>query len=175
MQVQDGVDRDRMRFRPLAHHLAMHLGFGRDIDHEIATDLGLAPKAPRLRQPAALLAVTILDGVAPRQVRGGRENPVLGEIADPDIDLAASADATPPAYAVEIDAQAAGRVQHRRALGETPPFAGRGKHDEEILHLGPALLRKLRSCLARGRRRNNAATPDRRVDPGSKTATRDIR
>ena len=119
----------------LADDLAMDLALGRDVDQDVAADLGRARQAPVGGQ-ALLLAVGRLERGEGRQVVRLGDDPVLGERAETLRHLAATADATPAADRIDVDAERARRVEHRRALREPPAAARRREDDERVVGHG---------------------------------------
>ena len=65
------------------------------------------------------LAVLRLDRAERGQVVGRGGDPVLGELADALLDLAAAADPAAAADRVDVDAEPAGGVEHGRARRRT--------------------------------------------------------
>src|SRR6185369_16402499 len=114
MEADGGVELDRDRLDRLAHDLAMDLAVSRHVDDDVAEDVRRAGEASSLRQRLAF-AVAPLDLREGRQMVGARDDAVLGELALSQIDLTASADAAPAADGVDIDAERARCLEHRRS------------------------------------------------------------
>src|SRR5471030_1148995 len=74
IEANDGVDDDWMGFGALAHHLAMDLRIGGNVDDEIAAHARLATEAASGRKRPALVGITLFDLVPWRDViaRGSR-------------------------------------------------------------------------------------------------------
>ena len=65
---------------------------------------------------------------------------MLGEIAFLHLDLAAPAGGAAAAHALDIDAELARGVEHRRADRKAPALAGRHEQDERIADFGMSWL-----------------------------------
>ncbi len=135
VEPDDRIDDEGADVEALAHDLAMDLALGRDVDQDVAADLGRARQAPVGGQ-ALLLAVGRLERGEGRQVVRLGDDPVLGKGAQTLRHLAATADAAPAADRIDVDAQRARRVEHRRALGEPPAAARRREDDERVVGHG---------------------------------------
>ena len=104
--------------RRLAHDLRVDHRVLRHVDDEVALDRRRAGEAALFRQ-AANAVVALLLGAARRDVVVGGDDLVLGEIAFLHLDLAAAAGGASAAHALDIDAERARGVEHRRADRET--------------------------------------------------------
>src|SRR3546814_12029649 len=69
-----------------------------------------------------------------------RSDTVLGEFADADLDLAAAAQAAPAADRIDVDAQAARRLQDRRADREAAAPPRGGEDDEGVVPGSPVCV-----------------------------------
>ena len=118
MEADDRVDVEVAQLEALADDLAVDLAFGRDIDHDVAADMGRAAQPSPLLQPL-LAAVVGLDRTERREVPGLRLDAVLREAADALLDLAAAADPPPAADRVDVDAECPGGIEDRRPRRET--------------------------------------------------------
>ena len=125
------IARDVAGLGALPHHLRVDGDVGRNVDDEIALDFRRAGEAAVGRQRAHAL-VALLGVGERRQVLRARRDGVLGEIALRHHHLAAPADAPPAADALDVDAERAGRIEHRRAERETPAPPGRHEEDEGV-------------------------------------------
>ena len=119
VQAHRRVELDIAQLGALAHDLLVNLAVGRHVDDRIAEQQRLAGQAAA-RLEAALVVVAGLDLAPLAQVLGAADDAVLGELADALDDLAAAAEAAAAADGIDVDAQAAGRLQHRRADGKRP-------------------------------------------------------
>src|SRR5271155_3750972 len=135
VQAHDGVDLDRMSFEAFAHDLAMDLRVRRHRDDEIAADFRLATEATARREGAAFFDIALYNRTPGRDVIGKGGHAMLGETSAGHFDLAASANATPAADRIEIDAEPARRVQDARALGQTLPLSRWRENDEMVAHI----------------------------------------
>ncbi len=102
-QPRGGVHGDRFGGGGFAHHLAVDLAFGGDIDHDIALHTGLAAKTPPFFQPAHTV-ITRLDLIPLGQGVLLNAYPVFGEIPVGGRDLAFGTDTPPATDRIEIDA-----------------------------------------------------------------------
>ena len=132
IEPRGGIEHDLAGLDALAHHLAVDLAFGGDVDHHVALDAGLAAEAAAGGE-AALVVVALLDAVPGRERVFGDGDAELGEAAVSRGDLAFRADAAAAADGVEIDAEPAGRVEDRGAFGDAAAFAGGREDDEGVL------------------------------------------
>ncbi len=114
VETHDGVDLDRMGVGLLAHDLPVHLALGRDVDDELALDVGGAAEAAACRE-ALVGGVRALHRTDRREVRRGRGDRVLRVLALAHLDLAATADAAAAADGVDVDPEAPRGVEHGRA------------------------------------------------------------
>ena len=124
-ELRDRIALDDARLGALPDDLPVDLHVLRHVDDEVALDRGGAGEAALGRQ--ARRASRRSAPRCRRRARGGRArgDAVLGELAFLHLDLAAPADAAPAADALDIDAERARRVEHRRADGKAPPPARR--------------------------------------------------
>src|SRR3954451_17773446 len=132
MQADDRVDNELADVEALADDLAVDLALGRDVDEDVAADLGRAGQPP-VRRKTLLLAVGRLEDSERRQVSGLGDDPVLRELAETLGHLAAAADAAPATHGVDVHAERARRVEDRRPRREPTATAGRGEDDERVV------------------------------------------
>ena len=94
-------------------------------------------------------------------LRGG--DAVLGELAFLHLDLAAPANAAPAAHALDVDAERARRIEHRRAERKTPPPPGGHEEDERVfdrsVHLAYGFAHLLLKLRTRPRLASRPAAP----------------
>ena len=133
VEADDGVDVDRMRIGLLTDDLAVHLALGWNVDHELSCHTRGTSEATACRQPSVGV-VRALDLTNGREVRGSRDDCVLGVLPFAHFDLAASADATATADGVDVDSESACCIEHRRAALETTTPARRREDDEVLRH-----------------------------------------
>ena len=131
VQAHDRIELDGPHLRALAHHLLVDLAVGRHVDDEVALQQRRAAEAAPVLE-AAPIGVALLDGAESREVGRLRVDAELGELALADLDLAAPADAAPAAHRIDIDAEAARRLQDRRPQRKPPALARGHEHDEGI-------------------------------------------
>ncbi len=118
VKADDGIDLDRMRVGLLAHDLPVHLALGRHVDHELTLDArGAAETAARGKAPVG--GVGVLDLAHGGEVRGSRDDRVLGMLALAHLHLAAPADAATAADGVDVDPEPPRRLEHGRARART--------------------------------------------------------
>ncbi len=129
VQADDRVDEERPDIEVLAHDLAVDLALRRDVDQDVAADLGRARQAPVVGQ-AGFGAVGRLELAEWREVVGLGHDPVLGECPQPLAHLAAPADPASAADRIDVDAERARRVEDR-GPGVEPPAATRRREDDE--------------------------------------------
>ncbi len=129
VQPDDRIDFDRVRVEAFAHDLPMHLAFGGNINHEIATEPGLTAEPATLFEGAALVGVTLLNRVPGRCVIRAGEDRVFGEIAVGDFNLAARANTAAAADGVEIDADFSRGFEQGNPVLEFAALAGGGEDD----------------------------------------------
>ncbi len=134
MEAQHRVDLHRPGLGPLAHHLPVKLRFLRHIDEEVAAKARLAPQSLAAREGAPQALIAFLDGIQPRHMVERRGNVTLLIHAFDDGDPAPSADATPAADRIEIDAEPTGGLEHARPFGKAPTLAGGREGDGELVH-----------------------------------------
>ncbi len=115
----------------LAHHLLVHLGFGRHVDDDVGEQLRLAGKPAARGQPAQFV-VALLDLGEGREMINCGGDAMLGEFAFAHIDLAAPANGPAAANRIDINAQRTRRRKHRRAKRKPPALAGGRKYDEGV-------------------------------------------
>ena len=82
----------------------MDLALGWHVDDRVAHEVGEAAQAS-LRRHAAATPVVCFDATGRREVIGRRGDAVLGELADPLLDLAPPAQPMPAADRIDVDAQ----------------------------------------------------------------------
>ena len=126
-----GVHGDIAGFGAFAHHLPVHLAFGRDVNHHIPLNLSLTAQSAAINQ-AALILVALFNLVPLGQGIIGHRHPVFGELAIGGGDLAFRADATPAADRIEIYAQLPCGRQNGRPNREMTALARWRKDDERI-------------------------------------------
>ncbi len=136
VETRGRVHLDRAGIGLLSNHLAMHLAFGRNIDHGVPKDLRLAAE-PTARLQPTLLVVALLDAVPSRKGVVPHGHAVLGMEADSGRYLTFGADAASAANAVEIDPDLARGSQYRGACCDVPAAAGRREDDERVGHEQP--------------------------------------
>jgi hypothetical protein len=124
---------DRPCLGALAHDLPVDLHVLRNVDDEVALDGRRAGEPPLLAKLAALRNVARLGLRKCREMIVGRGDPVLGELALGDLDLAAPTDAAPAAHAFDIDPERPRRVEHRHAKRKPPPPPRRHEQHKCIL------------------------------------------
>ena len=132
MQAHGWIELDRHRLDRLAHDLAMDLAGLGHVDDDIAQDLGRAAEPPPRHEPAHPVVIR-LDLAEGGEVIRRRDDVVLGEFALGLDDLAAAADAAAAADGIDIDAERAGSLQHRRTKRKPPAPARRGEDDERVV------------------------------------------
>ena len=125
----------------LAHDLGIDDGILGHVDDEVALDGGRTGEAAAFGQ-AADAVVALFLGADGGDVVVGRGDAVFGELAFLDLDLAAPAGGAAAADALDIDAERAGRLEHRSADGEMATLAGGHEEDEGICGLGHQGLSK---------------------------------
>ena len=121
------IARDVAGFCAFADNLRVYGDIRRHVDDEVALHFRAARKAAVVGQ-AAQAPVACLGVGESREVIGAGRYAVLCENAFGHLHLAASAYAAPAANALDIDAEGAGGVEHRRA--ERKASAPAGRHEE---------------------------------------------
>ena len=129
VQADDRVQLDLARIGILAHDLAMDLAAGRNVHDHVALHERRAGKTVTGRQPPPV-RISLLDFADGGNACCAGAHAVLGEFALGDHDLAASADSTPAADRIDVDAERARGLQEWRADRESPAPAGRHEDDE---------------------------------------------
>ncbi len=129
VEADDGVQVEVANVEALPDDLAIDLALGRHVDHDVAAEMGGAGEAPLVSEALAV-AVSGLDRAERRQVVGRRDDPVLGELADALLHLAAAADPAPAADRVDVDAELPRGIQDGRA-GTEPATPARRREDDE--------------------------------------------
>ena len=129
VEAHDRIDHEIVERDRLAHDGPVHLARGRYVDHDVTVDDGRARRAGRRAERRAGR-----DTRAPRRVGGPRCSPlaldrVLGEVTERRGDHAPAAERTPVAHGVEIHAEPARGVEHRRADRHDSALPARGEHD----------------------------------------------
>ena len=132
---------------------------------------------------AAVGGVRLLDLVDRGEMRGGRGDAVLRVLALGHLDLAAAADAAASADRVEVDAEAARGVEHRRPVSNRPRRPDGVKTTRCSAHSGrcspPTLAPSAAAALqpptasrraARSRSRNARRSPSSRLPPRPRCA-----
>ena len=107
--------------RGFADHLLVDLGLRRDVNHDIAHDLGLTAQTAA-RQHAALGLVPLFHRVPGADGVFLDCHAMLGKLAISGCDLALGANATAPTDRIKVNAQLAGGLQDGGAKGKTPPL-----------------------------------------------------
>ena len=130
-----GIARDDPGVGILADGLRVDDRVLRHVDDEIAEDLRRAGQAAPFGQAAHALVALFL-GALGRDVVVGGDDLVLGEIAFLHLDLAAPAGGASAADALDIDAELARGIEHRRADRKPPALAGRHEQHERIGDVG---------------------------------------
>ena len=135
VQAERRVDDDRAEVEILAHDLAVDLAGGGYVDDGVADDAGRATEAVAGIQRAVAVVVD-LDGRRRAQGVGRGVDRPLGEAPDARCHLATAADAAPSAHRVEVGAQGACCLQHRRSVGDLALQPGGREHDSvELGHV----------------------------------------
>src|SRR4051812_12132184 len=132
MEPDDRVEVEVADVEALPNHLPVDLALRRDVDDHVAPDMGHAPEAAVMVE-ALPVAVLGLHRPERGQVVRRRRDPMLGEGADALLDLAAAADPTSAADRIDVDAETASGVEHRRPAREPAAPARRREDDERIL------------------------------------------
>ena len=149
----------------------MDLALGRHVHDDIGAHLGQAAEAP-LSGDAATRRELDLQRRRRREMLQARGDAVLRELAHRWFDLATPAEAVAAAHRVDVHAEPAGRVEHRRP-GREAPSPPRWREDDERVgrDLAHALAAALpaRRRLTRRPRRHPRRPPDA---PGSSARRR---
>ena len=116
----------------LPHDLPVDLALGRDVDHDVAANVGGAAEPAASGQTLGPVVLGF-DRAGRGQVVGGRDDAVLGKLAHALLDLAASADPAPAADRIDVHAELAGGVEDRRPRLESAAPAGRREDDERFV------------------------------------------
>jgi hypothetical protein len=125
----------------LADHLRVDDGILRDVDDQVAEDLGRAGQ-PAAGLEIAFLGVAHLVAAEGRDVLVGRGDAMLGEDTFLHIDLAAPADAAAAADTLDMHAQLPRGIEHRRVCRETAALARGHEQDEMVGHVWVMLRRR---------------------------------
>jgi hypothetical protein len=143
VQVHHRIERDDVRLGRFAYDLAVHLGVGRHVDDQIPLD------TRRARQPMAIgerpaPREALLGLTQWRQVRAAGTHAVLGELALHHQHLAAAAQRASAAHRVDVDTEAARRLQQGCAEREAPALARGREHHQGVglTHAGLWLRRR---------------------------------
>ncbi len=152
-RLYDRVNVNVMGFVRFANNLPVYLAACRYVDRDVTLDFCMAAESSTAVGTVAGQEL-LLDLSWRRQVFCTRHDVVFRELSLGYVDLAAPAHRTSTTDGVDIDTQAARRLQHRRPCWESTALAGRRKHDNRILsgcrcHFG----RPRYPCPARRRRR----------------------
>ena len=132
VEAGDRIDLDGARLGALAHHLLVHLAFGRHVDDDIAQELRLAGQ-PAAGDQAALVVVALLDGGECREMsRRVERMPCLANSPSPMVIWQRPQMARPPQTESMSTPSDARRLQHRRAERKPPALAGRREDDQGV-------------------------------------------
>src|SRR3954453_10950222 len=131
MKSDDRVDDECPDVEALAHDLAMDLALRRDVDEDVATDLGRA-RQTAVRSKSFFVAIGRFERGERRQVVRLRDDPMLGKLAKALRHLAAAADPASATDRVDVDAERTCRVQDRRPFREPATAPGRSEDDERV-------------------------------------------
>ena len=153
-ELDGGVALDDAVGRRLAHDLRVDHRVLRHVDDEVAEDQRRAGEAAPFGQAAHALVALFLRALR-RDVVVGGDDLVLGEIAFLHLDLAAPAGGAPAAHALDIDAERARGIEHRRADGKAAALARRHEQDERVLDAGSSM-----ACVLRGSLRSHLRMRD---------------
>jgi len=139
VQRVDGIDRQVANVDRLANDLFVNLAFGRNVDDDVAADLGGASESTAGADRSFSLVVLFEQTPGGERLIVYRDSP-LRELTRAGRDLTSAADATSATNCVEVRADLYCRVENRRAVGHGSGQSRWGEDDAMFGH-GPSASR----------------------------------